>query len=152
MRILIIEDQQDKRDDIANLLCKWLNISEESISSCSSLHSALKTIVYDQPYELVILDMSLPTFDISSEEPTGGSSESYGGRELLHQMMLRDIKYPTVVVTQYMSFNKGSIDLLDLDQEFRQEFNDFYLGYVYYNAAVDDWKNSLIKIIGAFKK
>ncbi|MFM5335799.1 hypothetical protein ACET97_04550 [Aeromonas enteropelogenes] len=149
---MIIEDQQDKRDDIANLLCKWLNIDNTSISSCSSLHSALRSIVYDEPYDLVMLDMSLPTFDISSEEPTGGTSESYGGKELLYQMMLRDTKYPTVVVTQYMSFNKGSIDLLDLDQEFQREFSDFYLGYVYYNAAVDDWKNALIKILGEFKK
>lgn len=146
INIMIIEDQYEKMNDIEKLLTDNFSTSVQ-FKTFTSIHSALREIAYGNDYDLVILDMSMPTYDISDDEPSGGTSESFAGKDILYQMMLRNKKHPTVILTQYMSFKKGTIELKDLDDEFKSEFKDFYLGYIYYNSTVNDWKNALKTLI-----
>lgn len=138
MRILIVEDESSKFEQLSNVI---LTVFTENVTiiSSESLLSAILNIAENDVYDLAILDMSMPNYDISDEEPTGGDSESFAGRELMFQMKLRSKLCPIIVVTQYQSFEKGLRDLNDLDREFKQEFPRHYLGCVYYNAAVDGW-------------
>lgn len=142
MRILIVEDQQEKKDELCHVLQDICG-RDANITHISSLHGAIKEIARGTSYQLVILDMSMPNYSLEDEIISPDMSEGYAGKELLYQMMMRNKKYPTIVVTQYVSFKKGAISLSDLDTEFSREFHDFYLGYVYYNYAVDEWKTSL---------
>jgi len=137
MRILIVEDEASKFEQLSNVIKSVF--ANASIISSESLLSAIFNIAENNIYDLAILDMSLPNYDISDEEPTGGDSESFAGRELMFQMKLRGKLCPIIVVTQYQSFEKGLRDLNDLDSEFKREFPEYYLGCVYYNAAVDGW-------------
>ncbi|MCL0013469.1 response regulator [Providencia rettgeri] len=146
MKILIVEDEKSKMTQIINVL-KGTIVHEIHISKCESLLSSIKNIAFNPTYDLAILDMSMPNYDISADEPSGGLSESFAGRELMYQMKLRKKLCPIIVVTQYRSFEKGLIELDDLDREFKNEFNGYYLGYVYYNAAVDGWTEKLKDIV-----
>jgi len=146
MRILLIEDDSSKRQKIMNHINSF--ISDDSIvSEKESLRSGLKEILHGEKLDLILLDMSMPSFDIGTDEPGGGTPESFAGEELMAQMKLRSIIIPVIVITQYDSFEEGRVTLNDLSAKFEQEFNEFYLGSVYYNSAVDSWKTELEKYL-----
>jgi len=146
MRILIVEDQQEKSDDIVSFL-NDNKPQDLEVSIQQSLRSGLLDLVKNQDYDLIILDMSMPNFDPSSNDPIGGTPESFAGKEFLSQMELREISTPVVVVTQYATFAKGQIALEELDALFKFSYPKFYLGAVYYSSAEDSWKEALKKII-----
>lgn len=146
MKILIVEDDHDKIEKIHEFLAEKYG-TEISVVVSESLRSALHTIQSTSNIHLIILDMSLPNFDINKEEPGGGTPESFAGKELMAQMSLRKINIPVVVLTQYAVFDEGKITLDELKSEFINDFKAFYLGAVYYNAAVDGWKVELSKMI-----
>lgn len=146
MKILIVEDDHDKIEKIHEFLVEKYG-TEILIVVSESLRSALQTIQSTSNIDLIILDMSLPNFDINKEEPGGGTPESFAGKELMAQMSLRKINIPVVVLTQYAVFDEGKITLDELKSGFINDFKAFYLGAVYYNAAVDGWKVELSDMI-----
>lgn len=150
MRILIVEDEISKFEQLSNVV-RSMYTDDVQIISCESLLSAILNVADNEIYDLAVLDMSMPNYDISDEEPTGGDSESFAGRELMYQMKLREKLCPIIVVTQYQSFEKGLRDLSDLDIEFKQEFPGYYLGCVYYNAAVDGWVDKFKDCLTTFR-
>jgi CheY-like chemotaxis protein len=144
MRLLLIEDDDRKR----SLIHQFLDVSFPSlqVNTAQSYNSALKSIRYDQP-DIILLDMSLTTFDPGPEED-GGTPRPFAGRELLGQMERHDIKVATIVVTQYPRFGEGvhRLTLRELDQQLRDKYPEVYLGTVYYNESIEGWKEEL----GAF--
>ncbi len=146
MKILIVEDDHDKIEKIKEFLVEKYGYNISIITS-ESLRAALKTIISATGLNLIILDMSLPNFDISKNAPGGGTPESFAGKELMSQMSLRKMKIPVVILTQYAVFDEGRKTLDELKAEFNNDFRDFYLGAVYYNAAIDGWKIELSEII-----
>jgi hypothetical protein len=96
--------------------------------------------------------MTMPSFDITVDED-GGRPQAYAGRELLRHMAENDIHTPAIVVTQFEKFGEGtdSLTLEQLDEQLKKE-HDQYRGTVYYNAASDDWKEALIKMIADTKE
>lgn len=146
MNILVVEDQEDKSDDIVLHL---RDIVEERLSCTvrGSLRSGLKELVDFMDYDLIILDMSMPNFDPSVDDPVGGTPESFAGREFLFQMNVRKIFIPVVVVTQYSIFSRGAITLDDINSELNKKYGEFYLGAVYYSSSSNQWKSELKNII-----
>jgi CheY-like chemotaxis protein len=147
MKILIVEDDQDKKNDIVGFL-NTLKIDFD-ITTKESSNSGLQQVIFHPGYELVILDMSMCVYDISDSDPSGGGHESFAGKDFLEQMYLRGVMIPVVVVTQFGSFGKGinKVSLPLLDQELHDLYPGFYLGSIYYNSAIEDWKVELKKII-----
>lgn len=86
--------------------------------------------------------MSMPSFDLTdefgSEDP-----ESFAGIEIMSQMKLREINVPVLVVTQYKSFEKGSVSLEDLIEKMTSEFKPFFKGTIYYDSLLEGWKKQL---------
>lgn len=148
MRILIIEDEFDKREKIKAHLSVILG-DRLSVIESDSLRSAFKTIVTDPRLDLILLDMSMPSFDVSADEPSGGPPESFAGREIMAQMKLRGINVPVVVMTQYKLFEGGSVSLDELVLEFESRFSNFFRGAIYYNSAIEGWKSELTQKIEA---
>lgn len=145
MQILLIEDDNDKSAKIRSYLQEeYINLTE--IIEKKSFHSGLKELIErGLTYDIVLMDMSMPNFDISAEEPAGGSHENFAGRDLLSQMKLRMINIPVLIVTQYdtfgVSFNKLSLD--ELKKQLDQTYLPIYKGTIYYNSAQDSWKKEL---------
>jgi CheY-like chemotaxis protein len=103
--------------------------------------------MFKQKLDLVLLDMTMSTFDVQAEDD-GGRPISYAGREILRQMDRFEIKTPVIVVTQYDLFGTGleTMSRKDLDKLLSKEHSDTYRGMVFYNAVEDAWKATLTKL------
>lgn len=155
MKILFIEDDDEKRKKIND----FLNDTFEnlSITDKKSYNSGLLELSLKKNFELVLMDMSMPNFDISLNDPEGGTPESFAGRNLLEQMKFRNISFPTIVITQFDSFGEYSdkLSLNELKEELENKFSPTYIGTVYYHSSESNWKNDLknkiLTILGDIK-
>jgi len=143
--ILLVEDDELKRNQIGGLVSEKFH--PVNIKYARSLQSGVKAVMAGGN-DLVILDMSMPTFDISTEDE-GGRPQVYAGREVLRQMDRRRIRTPVIVVTQFDKFGEGeeALTLRELDEQLRESHPYTYRGVVYYDAAVEGWKKALEGLI-----
>lgn len=140
MRILFIEDHPLKQAQIH----KFLNERQEvtSIVTKNSYISGLKELIrYHQNYDMLLLDISMPNYDISPEE-SGGSWMPLAGKKVLKEMYLRDIPTKAIVVTMHGSFDDGT-KITELDNELKHQFPENYVGYVFYSQINEEWKDKL---------
>jgi CheY-like chemotaxis protein len=147
MRVLLIEDEDPKR---RHILAEFRRIvADASVAVAKSVTSALDAIERERP-DLLLLDMSLPTFDISDQED-GGRPQGFGGIEILRYLDLQEVRVPTIVITGYEAFPKagGQLDLEGLRKELEKDFPDIFLGLLHYNSSLEEWKHELTE---AFKK
>jgi CheY-like chemotaxis protein len=145
MRILIVEDDDNKRSQLFQFIKELLPGSE--VAYARSLQSGLRWIRSNNA-DLILLDMTLPTFDVGPGE-AGGRTHPFGGREFLREMRRFKIDTPVVVVTQFETFGSGpGMTTLDaLDEELAREHSSVYIGSVYYHAAVESWKDRLQELV-----
>jgi len=146
MKILFIEDDENKRQRVLQFLRE--KESEIHVVEAKSLQSGVKQLRKNE-FNLIILDMTLPNFDVGPDEPLGGVTHSFGGREFLKQVKRRHVRTPVVVVTQFETFGRSGqeIGIDELDSRLKDEFGEVYLGAVYYHPSIDDWKQILDEII-----
>jgi CheY-like chemotaxis protein len=145
MKILLVEDDENKRKQIISFFDDAF--PKSSITVARSYQSGLKAITGDR-YDLALLDMTMPTFDIDMNE-SGGRPQAYAGREILRQMQRRGIKTPILVVTQFDRFgeNRDSITLSELDKQLRTDHSENYIGSVYYDVTFSKWREELYRYI-----
>ncbi|NMZ24448.1 response regulator [Pseudomonas proteolytica] len=149
MKMLIIEDDEDKLKTLAEFIDA--EFPGYVVETAKSYNSGLRAIIKgNNLYDFILLDMSMPNYDVSPSEPSGGSPESFAGSELLAQMKLRNIQIPTVVVTMFDAFgdNSSKVSLDQLVEKLAIQFQPTFRGSVYYNPAEDGWRSSLKIIIG----
>ena len=104
-RILIIEDNEAKLNRIRTFLRE--SYSKIEICDQQSYNSALNEVLYHgKEYDLILLDVSMYTYDINKED-NGGEPEPMAGSSILRYMLLRRIKTPVIVVTMYENFVDG---------------------------------------------
>lgn len=149
MKILLVEDQPDKREQIKDFIINEISSSYEIVDK-ESLRGALKEICNNNKYDLILLDMSMPNFDPKHGNNADCSPESFAGRELLEQLELRSINIPVIVITQYSSFEGGTISLEDLTCDLKCKYGNNFLGSIYFNSTTDVWKDNFLKIFGEF--
>lgn len=144
MKILLIEDDEIKRNNIVDVISKhYMNVHFEFAMSVRSAIDSIK----NNSYDILLLDMTLPTYDISAYED-GGRPQHYGGREILRQMNRILINTPTILVTGFDKFgvNIDALSLAELDTALRKE-HDNYVGSVHYGSFDDSWIVGLLKFI-----
>jgi len=148
LRILLVEDDENKRSQISSAL-RELDVVDD-VRDARSYKSGLRALM-DEPFDLVMLDMTLPMFDVGPGEP-GGETKLYAGRDLLRQMQRRQIDTPAIVVTQYTSFGEGSeqVTLDELDNQLRSLHHTQYKGHVYYDAVQESWRRQLARFVSDF--
>lgn len=147
MRILLVEDDEIKRRRIVELVTSAVPTAE--IREARSRQSGMRALS-DGTWALVILDMSMPVYDIAGDED-GGSTLPYGGRDLLRQMERRKIDAPVVVVTQFDTFGEGSdeMSLDEVNSDLKERHGASYLGAIYYHPAYDSWRDDLRRVVEA---
>ncbi|MBR8272570.1 response regulator [Burkholderia cenocepacia] len=144
--VLIVEDEAPKLLHIERFLHSVAD--DLQIVAARSVNSALDELEKMLP-DLLLLDMSLPTFDIGERE-NGGRPQGFGGIEILRYMALADLKCPTIVITGYEAFLRETGKHMDLSQmrsELMTEFPDFLKGVLHYNSSYDEWKDSLSAVL-----
>jgi DNA-binding NarL/FixJ family response regulator len=144
MRILFIEDHPLKQAQI-NKYIKEVFV-DCIIELKNSYISGLKELKNNYSnYDVLLLDISMPNYDISSED-SGGDWMPLAGKKILKEMYLRDIPTKTIVVTMHGSFDDGT-KITELDSSFKNEFSDNYIGYVFYSQINEDWKDKLYQLL-----
>ena len=148
MRLLLVEDDEDKREQLLMFFDEHFTFSVDEVRSFQSALKAIKTICYD----LIILDMTIPTYDISPIEQ-GGRAQAFGGEMLLHELKRRHIMSKAIVVTQFDLFGKDEdeITLIDLDLRLMKQFPINYLGAIQYNIKYTSWESALLDTINKIK-
>ncbi len=142
MNILIIEDDELKHSHLEKF-AKTL-LSKSSFTWKKSYQSGLQEIL-SNPYDLVLLDMSMHIYEKTAQE-TGGSFETYAGRMILNEIDMNEITTKVIVITGYDVYNDGKT-LATLKKEIRDEFGNFYLDTVYFIGSEDKWKTELTQLI-----
>lgn len=141
MRVLIVEDNNNKLKQIRNLI-------ENKYADCQvveaySFNSGVKR-VFENNWDLVILDMSLPTYDITHTE-SGGDKKPVAGKNIMKRMLNRKINSPVVIITQFETFDDDKISLDTLNKEFNEFYNQIWKGTIYYGN--DEWKLVFKKLL-----
>lgn len=140
MKILFIEDHPRKKEQVVEFLNEILD--NPHIEVKESYNSALRELISNKDrYNILLLDMSMPNYDITSEDD-GGDWLPFAGKLILKNMFLRQIATKAIVVTMHGMFDDGT-KLDDLDSELKDEFPDNYIGYIHYSQINTDWKNQL---------
>lgn len=139
MNIFIVEDSEAKLDSIKGLLAVLFPSAEFQVAF--SVHSAIENLRQALP-ELIVADMSLPTFDIERHE-RGGSPRPFGGIEVFEFLDRYDYEIPVIVVTSYPSLGDGenAMNLKQLSERLKAEFPNNFIGAVYFDSAYSNWES-----------
>lgn len=144
MRILVIEDDEDKLEDLVGFLAKQFSFS--NVRTAKSLHSGVEAALQDDA-DLVLLDMTMRNFDRTVTDD-GGRPHHFAGREILRQMRRNSINTPVIIVTHFHRFGDES-DFTTLDElkdELASKFAN-YVGTVQYRGDVEEWRGVLAAMI-----
>jgi CheY-like chemotaxis protein len=148
MKLLLIEDDENKQTQIAVFLSA--NLPAVALAYARSYQTALKRLLAEE-FDVVLLDMTIPTFDVTDVDD-GGRPQAYGGREVLRQMDRRGILTPVFVVTQFDRFgeHRNALTLEQLDMALRGEHPRIYRGAVHYDSSLEAWKHELGTYLATF--
>jgi CheY-like chemotaxis protein len=145
MRLLLVEDDDNKQKQVLELL--QATYPKLQVEVAGSLISALRSVKRLRP-EIVLLDMTLPNYDIVEGE-SGGGLHAFGGEEFLRQTRRFGISTAVIVITQFETFGDPPHDkgFIQLDAELKSSFPDMYHGAVYYHASIYDWTSELLRLL-----
>lgn len=150
MKILLADDEVPKLENIAEVLSGAVPNAE--LSTARSVKSAIRLLRESKP-DLLVLDMSLPTFDVAPGEP-GGRGQGAGGVEVLRYMRFYKLVVPVIVVTQYSVVEERGVyeSLSDMDDRLRAEHGQTFHGIIHYGSAGSGWERLLaeraVEIVG----
>lgn len=141
INILLIEDDKKKSDDIISHINNTFPNSEILLKE--SYHSGLKTLIRE-PFDLLLLDMSMPTWDRSPFE-AGGEYEKFGGIKILKELARKKKLLPTILITMFDNFGESdnSITLDQMNTVLKNDYEDLYLGSVFYRSDISQWQTDL---------
>lgn len=140
-RILLVDDDDYKVSSVKLFLEKH---TKSNIIVEKALNPGLKRL-FKETFDLILLDMSMPTFDIMETN----NFNSYGGLEFLKEMSRKKNETPVIIVTQYAIFGEGESKktLEAIDEECKNLFNN-YKGVVLYSSTENSWEEILLQTIG----
>ncbi|WP_439694596.1 response regulator [Mucilaginibacter sp. AW1-7] len=145
MRILLIEDDPKK----LKALMEYVDAEypQHELETRMSYQSGLKAILTNK-FQLILLDMQLPNYDIKSGED-GYKHRAVAGKDILREIKRKNINCKVIIITQYDSFTEnGRISSLqEWRNAFTKEFPNHYLEIVFYKPGLSAWKNRLKELI-----
>ncbi|MCE7565910.1 hypothetical protein LZS85_07295 [Aliivibrio fischeri] len=146
--ISIIEDDEYKYDSIKDFL---LSIDNNIMINTANSVKGAKKLVTNNNSSIILLDMTLPTFDITKES-TGGRPQGFGGIEVLRYMEMIDNITPVIIVTQFQTFEfKDETQDISYLYELLEEENFInFKGIVQFSSSTDNWKNELKSLLDEY--
>ena len=157
MKVLIVEDELSKKENIISLLVE--NFNDVEIFTAMSVRSAKAELKKNLDFDCLILDMSLPTFDIGKDE-FGGRPQGFGGKEVIRQILRERKNIPILVVTAYEAFsnpnfmdeNTKDITLDELKLQLEAYSANLRIKVIKYNTLMDDWKAKVLEFMEEISK
>lgn len=151
VEFILIEDDDFKKNKVLDFLSEKFH--ERDIPCAKSVTSALALLKLIQGKHVVLLDMSLPTYDQESQLDTG-RPQGFGGIDILRYMEFIGDERKVIIITQFDNFtvNGENISLQDISERLRIEFTDSCIGVVQFDVISDSWKNELLELIKSVKR
>lgn len=141
MKVLLVEDQKYKSDDIMTYLSS--TCPDVDVCLARSYSDGLSEAM-SSAYDLILLDMTLPIFE-KREGEDGEQMFEDGGRRIMRRMKSKRLSTPCYVITQYDKIQDLTIESMDI--ELKKMFPDIYKKYIFYQSNSNVWKNELKKLI-----
>jgi CheY-like chemotaxis protein len=140
MNVLLVEDDEFKATDITKVLTEYS--PQVHVQRAMSVSSALKAITRET-FSLIILDMSLPTFELSGPGG-GGSPQGQGGLEVLRLARRLECQSPFIIVTQYpdIELDGRDIPLVHASRTLRSRFGLKVKSCLLYEFDGAAWRSS----------
>lgn len=146
MKIYIVEDNALKASKLIAFLATEFPMLGNPEVFCS-YQSGLRAIE-SVPPSLILMDMTLPTFD-RKPNSREGRARPLGGYEIMRKMALKSIASSVIVVTQLESFGEGDeeVGFTDLTERCGREFPGVFAGGVYFDQGDASWRNDLLALL-----
>lgn len=145
MRLLLVEDDPNKSATIQRFI---LGGSPGAVIVWrQSYQSGLKEALSGS-FDLLLLDMSLPTYDIQGAEQ-GNRTRALGGRDVLDALKRRKSPLRVAVVTQFEKFGEGgeAMTLQQLNEQLLAEYPNQYVGTVFYQPSETSWQEEMSAVL-----
>lgn len=104
MRVLLVEDEVHKRDEMVQCVQDAYGVTPEIVDG---VRSAVMKVVEDN-FDVIILDMALPTFGQTAPDSLKGHDQAQGGIEVLRTLRHLSKTPKILIVTQYPDFYIGA--------------------------------------------
>lgn len=141
MKILIVEDDLFKSNALKCFIeDKYADCSIRVVKSYQTGCDA----VLNESFDLLILDMSIPNFDIENNED-GGFTLKNGGELIMRELLEEEKDFNAVIISQYETFGGETIE--QIDKRLKDLCATKYLGWITYSTSNNDWQEKLIKTI-----
>jgi CheY-like chemotaxis protein len=144
-KILLIEDNPHKQSRILEFL--------QSFDGALKVHTAMSftsgcKAAESESFDLIILDISLPTYDRSPAD-SGGRFRILGGREIARKLTRKGTTPQMFFLTQYSSFSdKGTSYTFDsLSAELAVECGSAFRGMIFFETTSSRWKQALGQVV-----
>lgn len=143
MDILLVEDNPLKREKVREFIVSRWNVSIAEAASYNSAISRAKS----REFDLLILDMSMPTFD-RTETDMGGRFRVFGGKEIAVKLKKKGYLPLFVILTGYSEF-KDESGKLNLNQisDLLTTIGTQFIGVIPFDSAKSEWKEQLAAVI-----
>ena len=147
MKILLVEDEAHKRDEMIQCVQEVYGVPPEVVDGVSS--AVLKAM--NDSYDLVILDMALSTFGDSTNDKKKGHDQAQGGIEVLRALKLAKKTTKVIIVTQYPDFYIGGskVKLKDSSKTISAQYGQNVIGAVLYQYKSKSTLQKIISILRA---
>jgi len=145
MKVLIVDDDLNKVRQLTSFVRK--EFPDAAIEERRSYQSGLKAAILSTP-DIVVLDMTMPTFDVGGKEK-GGRERRYAGLHILRQLRRKGVHTHVVIVTQFERFGEGDelITLDELREQLVKECDENYVSTIFYQAADSNWTDKLREVL-----
>lgn len=151
MKALLVEDDEFKKNAIRQEISQLgLDIIFEVEKS---VQGAIESIKNHEHFDLILLDMALPSHNLIRGKGAPVSMLS-GGMEVIMELGYMNRKDKIIVLTQYpeIEIDQTLYSLTEAQEIIETEYEVSLLGIIRFKRETDDWKKSLIeKIKGNYK-
>lgn len=149
MKILLVEDEVHKRDEVLACVQNVLGVDPDFSDSVSS--AVLK--VLENEYDLILLDMALATYGAAAEDNLKGHDQAQGGIEVLRALKMAGRKCNVVIITQYPDFSIGGVKvkLKSSKELIFSRYGQVVIGTVLYHYKTPSTMDKLASILKGVK-
>lgn len=128
LKILIADDDPTKTNKIENIIKEFAEITNADIETASDLHTA-RRLISSQVFDLLILDLIIPSRHGETPRPDGGAS------------FLREISRKEKFLKPYHII--GITADTDTLNKYKSEFSEDLWGIIEYSSEYSSWESQL---------
>lgn len=146
MKILVADDNDEKLQFILDLLRE--HFTDVDLTWTKAVNTTFRELISTK-YDLCLLDMTMPTFEVALGEDLDRNLKTLAGKEVIGKLAYREIYVPIIVITAFEVFGRHDNlkHMRTVYKELAEEFPEIVRGFVFFDIQSESWKDDLIKQI-----